>query len=231
MTPTFVGGAREPDLWSLRLVGLCLNRRELEIPQPFTVTPQGDLESLCSVRDARPRVLRLHSTNPTFAVFACVVIVPSRLRDCSLHPTLLDGSRGLPRSPSVRSAGRCLLRVSKDRPSTVSGAEESASCVDVAAVALEKGCQPLSRSACVVFHHLGESLLLDPARVFHRASSHGVRDVSSPRQRIPITCSCPAKLFSGCVAGTVWISPFDAGPASPSPVSRVGSPRALPPRS
>jgi len=39
-------------------------------------------------------------------------------------------------------AGRCLLRVAKDRPSTVLGAEKSASRVDVATIASEPGCHP-----------------------------------------------------------------------------------------
>jgi len=92
------------------------------------------------------------------------------------------------------------------------------------------GMPPVSRAACVVLHHLDGFLLLDPARVLHRTSSHGVRDVSSPRQRLPITRSYPPKPCSSCAADTVGITPLDAGPVSPSPVSRPGSPRTLPPR-
>lgn len=170
------------------------------------------------------------STLPTYVVCVCVVIVPTRFRDCSVHPTCSVRFDGCPPSRSSASAGRCLVRVSKDRPSTVLGAEESTARVDVAASASESGSQPDSCSAFVVLHHLDGFLLLDPARVFHRTSSHGVRDVSSPRQRIPTTHSYPSKPCSPSAADTAWIAPPDAGPASPFQVSLVGSPRALPPR-
>jgi len=51
-------GAREPNRWSFRLVGLCLDRHDLGIPQVDTVAPSGELESLCRIRDSCPRVLR-----------------------------------------------------------------------------------------------------------------------------------------------------------------------------
>jgi len=73
--------------------------------------------------------------------------------------------------------------------------------VRVAAHASESGSQPDSCAIFVVLHHPDGLLLPNPARVLHRASSHGVHDVSSPRQRIPITPSCPSKPCSSCAAG------------------------------
>lgn len=192
----------------------------------------------CEWSDSRPRVLRLRPTGPRSIRSlsreirldpVCVVIVPTSRSDCSALPTLPTRSDGHPPSLVVRSVGRCLLRDSKDRPSTVSGAEEFASRADVAIVASEPGCRP-SRAPPAWFCTTWTALLLDPARVLHRTSSHGVRDVSSPRQRLPITRSYPPKRCSSCAADTVGIAPLDAGPVSPSPVSRPGSPRTLPPR-
>jgi hypothetical protein len=135
-----------------RLVGLRLNRHGLGIPRTFTVTPPGEHERLGRIRGSRPRVLRLRSTEPRLPHLACarrlpldavcVVIVPTRCSDCSERPTLPAPLDGRPPSLAFRSVGRCLLRVAKDRPSTVSGAEESASRFGVATVASEPGCRP-----------------------------------------------------------------------------------------
>lgn len=116
-----------------------------------------------------------------------------------------------PATPPIWPIVRCLIRVSKDRPSTVSGAEESTSREHVAVIASETGRQPASCAAFVVSHHHGGLLLPDPARVLHQASSHGVRDVSSPRQRIPTTHSCPSKLCSLHAAGQRRIAPGQPG--------------------
>lgn len=72
--------------------------------------------------------------------------------------------------------------------------------------------------------HPGGFLLPDPARVLHRTSSHGVRDVSSPRQRIPTTPSYPSKLFSLRTADRCWIAPSRGRAPSPFQVTLVGSP-------
>jgi len=73
-------------------------------------------------------------------------------------------------------------------------------------------------------NHPGGLLLPDPARVLHRTSSHGVRDVSSPRQRIPTTHSCPSKLCSLRTADPCWIAPSRGRAPSPFQVTLVGSP-------
>lgn len=72
--------------------------------------------------------------------------------------------------------------------------------------------------------HPGGFLLPDPVRVLHRTSSHGVRDVSSPRQRIPTTHSYPSKLCSLRTADPLRIPPSRGRAPSPFQVSLVGSP-------
>jgi hypothetical protein len=175
----------------LRLVGLRLDRRGLGIPLAFTVTPPGETESLCRIRDSRPRVLRrarrsrLASVSSASSSYQAGSRIAPFPRPCRAAPrvTPLHVSSGLPAD--------VLLRVAKDRPSTVSGVEETASRVDVAACASEIGCRPISRAALWFCTTL--AALLCSARVLHRASRHGVRDVSSPRQRIPTTRSHPPK--------------------------------------
>lgn len=85
-------------------------------------------------------------------------------------------------SPAVRDVevvSRRLVRVSKDRPFTVLGAEEPTPARHETVPASGIGRQPIPCSAFVVFHHLDGLLLLDPLRILHRSSSLGVRDVSS----------------------------------------------------
>jgi hypothetical protein len=168
-------------------------------------------------------------TNPARAVLVVVVVVPTRPADHSVGPAMASSPRGCPRSrPSGWPYDR-LVRVSKDRPSTVSRAEESTSRGHVAVTASETGRQPASCAASVVLHHPGGLLLPDPARVLHRASSPGVRDVSSPRQRIPTTRSCPSKLCSLRAAGRHRITPGQPGHVTLSDPPR-GTPWSLPPR-
>lgn len=73
-------------------------------------------------------------------------------------------------------------------------------------------------------NHPGGLLLPDPARVLHRTSSHGVRDVSSPRRRVPTTHSYPSKLCSLRTADRCRIAPSRGRAPSPSQVTLVGSP-------
>jgi hypothetical protein len=178
----------------LRLVGLCLDRRGLGIPLAYTVTPPGETESLCRIRDSRPRVLR----RARRARLAPVSSASSSSRPGFRIAPVSRPCRAAPRvAPLHLSSGLSadvLLRVAKDRPSTVSGVEETASRVDVAAFASEIGCRPIPRAALWFCTTL--AALLRPVRVLHRTSRHGVRDVSSPRQRIPTTRSHPPKLCS-----------------------------------
>jgi len=146
----------------LRLVGLRLDRRGLGIPLAFTVTPPGETESLCRIRDSRPRVLRrarrarLASFSSASSSFRPGSGIAPLTRPCRFAQmvTHLHVSSGPPVD--------CLLRDAKDRPSTVSGAEELASCVGVAAFASEIGCRPIPRAACVVLHHPGRAPLPCP---------------------------------------------------------------------
>jgi hypothetical protein len=63
--------------------------------------------------------------NPTCVVIVCIVVDSTRPRDRSRCPTLPASRNGFPRYVAFRSVSRRLVRVSKDRPFTVSGAEES----------------------------------------------------------------------------------------------------------
>lgn len=58
-------------------------------------------------------------------MIVCIVVDSTRPRDCSRCPTLPASRNGCPRYVAFRSVLRRLVRVSKDRPFTVSGAEES----------------------------------------------------------------------------------------------------------
>lgn len=233
LRPTRVGrGARELDRWGFRLVGLRLDRRGLGDPPGLHGRPtgwnrrplqeSGTLPS-CASHARRTRLAPCSSSSSSFRPDLRITpwVLPCRAR-CS-------SPEGSPRRhPSGWPYDR-LVRVSKDRPSTVSRAEESTSRGHVAVTASETGRQPASCTAFVVLHHPGGLLLPDPARVLHRASSPGVRDVSSPRQRIPTTRSCPSKLCSLRVAGCRRITPGQPGHVTLSDPPR-GTPWTLPPR-
>lgn len=98
------------------------------------------------------------------------------------------------------------VRVSKDRPSTVLGVEESFP-RERRRFHFGDRSPTHPMAAFVVLHHLGGLLLPNPVRVLHRTSSHGVRDVSSPRQRLLVTCSYPSKFCSPRAAGRLQIAP------------------------
>jgi len=104
-----------------------------------------------------PRVLLSCSTIPTRAGLAYIVIVPTGPRDRPHRIAPLECAPST--SPDAQAVARCapfwlvvrrLVRVSKDRPSTVSRAEESTSRDHVAVTASEAGCQPTSCAAFVV---------------------------------------------------------------------------------
>lgn len=63
--------------------------------------------------------------DPICIGIVCIVVDSTRPRDRSRCPTLPASRYGLPRHVTFRSVLRHLVRVSKDRPFTVSGAEES----------------------------------------------------------------------------------------------------------
>ena len=182
--------------------------RSLHRVSPNRFEGFGALALVCFVAARRSHGLRPSLARGADALgLVCVVIVPSRCSDCSVHPTLSSRSDGCPPSWFVRSAGR-LSRSSFQRPPL--------HCLGSRGVRVPRRCRhlrfgaglpPASRAAFVVSHHRGGFLLLDPARVLHRTSSHGVRDVSSLRQRVPITRFYPSKPFSAQAAGTVRFSP------------------------
>jgi hypothetical protein len=101
----------------------------------------------------------------------------------------------------------------------------------VSVPASEIGRQPVSRSTFVVSHHLGGLLLLDPLRMLHRSSSHGVRGVSSGTP--PLSPSRGPALRSVAPraqqATSGWRTILAPGRRHPTGLP-VGSPPALPPR-
>ena len=111
-------GAREQDRQKFRLVGLRRNHPGLGIPLAFVVSLPGTLESF------RIRAFAL--------VCFFVLYRPTRFcvgpRDCSVCPALCAFTHGLPSLMHPRLVVQYVqfVRVSKDRPSTVSGAEKSA---------------------------------------------------------------------------------------------------------
>lgn len=101
----------------------------------------------------------------------------------------------------------------------------------VAVPASETGCQPIPRSIFVVFHHLDGLLLLDPLRILHRSSYHGVRDVSdgappSSPPRGPALRSLDPHTQQATIGWRTILVPGRRHP----PSLPVGSPSALPPR-
>ena len=145
-------------------------------------------------------------------------------RPCRPAPMVAHrpGSSGLPVD--------CLVRVSKDRPSTVSGAEESASRVGVATFASESGCRPprvppswfLTTVADFSFSTLPGCCTGLPVMgfvMFRRCDSESPSRVSTLRSLSPRKQRAPYDSHRD-----------DAGPASPVLVAQSGSPRALPPR-
>jgi hypothetical protein len=117
-------GAKDPDRWSQA-------RWPLPCP-PWPWDPPGlrghsiGWHRTCSRYGDRSLVcVRRCSTTAVCTVIVCIVVDPTRLWDCSRCPTLPAPRYGCPRYVTVRSVVRRLVRVSKDRPFTVSGAEES----------------------------------------------------------------------------------------------------------
>ena len=205
--------------------------RSLHRVSPNRFEGFGALALVCFVAARRSHGLRPSLARGADALgLVCVVIVPSRCSDCSVHPTLSSRSNGCPPSWFVRSAGRCLVRVSKDRPSTVSGAEESASRVGVATFASESGCRPprvppswfLTTVADFSFSTLPGCCTGLPVMgfvMFRRCDSESPSRVSTLRSLSPRKQRAPYDSHRD-----------DAGPASPVLVAQSGSPRALPPR-
>jgi hypothetical protein len=123
---------------------------------PFQVL--GCLALVCFSRARRSRLAPVSSTSSScrpdcwIAPLDCSVgslqwIAPV---DCS-RSTSPDAHHGHPLCSPFWLVVRCLLRVSKDRPSTVSRAEESTSREHVAVLASETGRQPASCAAFVVW--------------------------------------------------------------------------------
>lgn len=101
----------------------------------------------------------------------------------------------------------------------------------VSVPASETGCQPIPRSIYVVFHHLDGLLLLDPLRILHRSSSHGVRGVSSSApplssSRGPALRSFDPRTQQATIGWRTILAPGRRHP----PSFLDGSPPALPPR-
>jgi hypothetical protein len=119
-------------------------------PWPSRSPHRVDSGAFSGARVPRPRVLLSCSTIPARAGLVVVVIVPTGLldRSRSISPS---AHRGCPRRAPFELVVRCLVRVSKDRPSTVSRAEESTSREHVAVIASETGRQPASCAAFVVW--------------------------------------------------------------------------------
>jgi hypothetical protein len=110
----------------------------------------GCLALVCFSRARRSRLASVSSTSSSCRPDAW--LAPFGL----LHPdgsrsTSPDAQRGHPRRSPFWSAVRCLVRVSKDRPSTVSRAEESTPREHVAVITSETGRQPASCAAFVVW--------------------------------------------------------------------------------
>jgi len=212
----------------LRLVGLRLDRHGLGIPLAFTVTPPGGLERLFRFSGASPSCASLScSTIPTHAGLVYIVIVPTGLLDCSSGLLQVHLTRRSPRSPATLAllARRTMSRSSFQRsPLHCLGSRG----VHVPRARRRDRFGDRSPTRLVRrlrgSNHRGGLLLPDPARVLHRTSSHGVRDVSSPRQRIPTTHSYPSKLCSLRTADPCRIAPSRGRAPSPFQVTLVGSP-------
>jgi hypothetical protein len=160
------------------LVGLCPVRPGLGIPLAFADTPSGGI-----VADY-----------DTMTIPSCAFVVArqSDLHRDRLHRRRFDQTaRSLSmsnlaslalRSPALRDLPVCLTtsRSSFQRSPLHSLRSRGVhTYLHVAVPASEIGCQPVPRSIFVVLHHLDGLLLLDPLRILHRSSSHGVRGVSS----------------------------------------------------
>jgi len=161
-----------------RLVGLCPVRPGLGIPPAFADTPSGGI-----VADY-----------DTMTIPSCAFVVARRpdLHRNRLHRRRFDQTA---RSLSMSDLASLALRspAPRDLPVRLTTSRSSFqrsplhslgsrgvhTYLHVAVPASETGCQPISRSIFVVFHHLDGLLLLDPLRILHRSSSHGVRGVSS----------------------------------------------------
>jgi hypothetical protein len=209
-------------------------------PRPSRSLHRVDSSAFSGSRVPRPRVLLSCSTIPTRAGLVYVVIVPTGLLDCSVGLLRwiapVDCSSGLlqvhlarrsPRSPVVlallarrtmspSSFQRSPLHCVASRGVHVPRARRRAHFGDRSPTRLVRRLRGLD--------HPGGLLLPDPARVLHRDSSHGVRDVSSPRQRIPTTHSCPSKPCSLRTADRCRIAPPRGRAPSPFQVTLVGSP-------
>jgi hypothetical protein len=160
----------------IRLVGLCLARPGLGIPLASTDTPSGGIVPF-TVRRPLPRVRSSCSMiEPRGSLICIVVVLPSSRITPDAAPPCLP--RGRPRC--VTGGRLTTFRPSFQRsPLHRLGSRGAHSCAHVAVLASGIGRQPLPCSAFVVFHHLDGLLLLDPLRMLHRSSGHGVRDVSS----------------------------------------------------
>jgi len=123
-------------------------------PWPSRSLHRVDSSAFSGSRVPRPRVLLSRARRSRLAPVSSTSsscrpdgwIAPV---DCS-GPTSPDAHRGRPRRSPFWLVVRCLVRVSKDRPSTVLGAEESTSREHVAVIASETGRQPASCAAFVV---------------------------------------------------------------------------------
>lgn len=93
------------------------------------------------------------------------------------------------------------------------------------------GRQPLPCSAFVVFHHLDGLLLLDPLRMLHRSSGHGVRDVSSSTPLLSSSRVPALRSFAPCTQRVArgWRTILVPGQRHRRGLPRR-SPLALPPR-
>jgi len=160
------------------LVGLCPVRHGLGIPLAFADTPSGGIVA--------------EYVTMTFPSCAFVVARRSDLHRYRLHRRHFDQTT---RSLSLSDLASLALRLPalRDRPVRLTTSRSSFqrsplhsirsrgvhTYLHVTVPASETGCQPTSRSIFVVSHHLDGLLLLDPLRILHRSSSHGVRGVSS----------------------------------------------------
>lgn len=201
-------------------------------PWPLRSPHRVDSSAFSGSRVPCPRVLLSCSTIPTRAGLVYIVIVPTGLlvRTRRIAPPRLPQvhlTRRAARSPATLAllACRTMSRSSFQR--------SPLHCLESRGVHVPRSRRRDPFGGGLPTHlvcrlrgssHRGGLLLPDPARVLHRTSSHGVRDVSSPRQRIPTTRSYPSKLCSLRTADRCWIAPPRGRAPSPSQVALVGSP-------
>lgn len=160
------------------LVGLCPFRHGLGIPLAFADTPSGGIVA--------------EYDTMTFPSCAFVVARRPDLHRHRLHRRRFDQTPRLLSWPDLASPAP-RFPVLRDRPVRLATSRSSFqrsplhsirsrgvhTYLHVAVPASETGCQPIPRSISVVLHHPDGLLLLDPLRILHRSSSHGVRGVSS----------------------------------------------------